>query len=350
MSMRFLLGTGVICAFSAATPSAAVAEVPRVVTDIAPVHSLVAQVMAGVGVPDLLIDQATSPHHFALRPSQARALQEADLVIWIGAGLSPALSGAIADLAGEGKEMALLSVPQTDLLPIREDVRFEAHRHDDHDDHGHDDQGHDDHDDHGHDDHGHDDHGHDDHGHDDNEDEGHEDHAHDGAIDPHAWLDPDNAALWLTAIAEELAAADPDHAQTYLRNAENAARQVEHLADQIEADFAATPPPAFIVFHDAYQYFEDAFDISAQGAISLSDASAPSAARLTEIRTIVAEQGVECLFAEPQFDPDILSAVADAAPVSIAVIDPYGGHIHTGVDFYPALLRDLATGISGCKG
>jgi len=327
MSMRFLLGTGVICAFSAATPSAAVAEVLRVVTDIAPVHSLVAQVMAGVGVPDLLIDQATSPHHFALRPSQARALQEADLVIWIGAGLSPALSGAIADLAGAGKEMALLSVPQTDLLPIREDVRFEAHRHDDHGDHGHDD-----------------------HGHDDHEDEGHEDHVHDGAIDPHAWLDPDNAALWLTAIAEELAAADPDHAQTYLRNAENAARQVEDLADQIEADFAATPPPAFIVFHDAYQYFEDAFDISAQGAISLSDASAPSAARLSEIRTIVAEQGVECLFAEPQFDPDILSAVADAAPVSIAVIDPYGGHIPTGVDFYPALLQDLATGISGCKG
>ena len=335
MSMRFLLGTGVICAFSAATPSAAVAEVPRVVTDIAPVHSFVAQVMAGVGVPDLLIDQATSPHHFALRPSQARALQEADLVIWIGAGLSPALSGAIADLAGAGKEMALLSVPQTDLLPIREDVRFEAHRHDDHDDHGHDDQGHDDHDDHGHDDH---------------VDEGHEDHAHDGAIDPHAWLDPDNAALWLTAIAEELAAADPDHAQTYLRNATNAARQVEDLADQIEADFAATPPPAFIVFHDAYQYFEDAFDISAQGAISLSDASAPSAARLSEIRTIVVEQGVECLFAEPQFDPDILSAVADAAPVSIAVIDPYGGHIPTGVDFYPTLLQDLATGISGCKG
>ncbi|MBF9054930.1 zinc ABC transporter solute-binding protein [Rhodobacterales bacterium LSUCC1028] len=332
MSIRFLLGTGVICAFSAATPSAAVAEVPRVVTDIAPVHSLVAQVMAGVGVPDLLIDQATSPHHFALRPSQARALQEADLVIWIGAGLSPALSGAIADLAGAGKEMALLSVPQTDLLPIREDVRFEAHRHDDH---GHDDQGHDDHDDDGHDDH---------------EDEGHEDHAHDGAIDPHAWLDPDNAALWLTAIAEELAVADPDHAQTYLRNAENAARQVEDLADQIEADFAVTPPPAFIVFHDAYQYFEDAFDISAQGAISLSDASAPSAARLSEIRTIVAEQGVECLFAEPQFDPDILSAVADAAPVSIAVIDPYGGHIPKGVDFYPALLQDLATGISGCKG
>jgi len=327
MSMRFLLGTGVICAFSAATPSAAVAEVLRVVTDIAPVHSLVAQVMAGVGVPDLLIDQATSPHHFALRPSQARALQEADLVIWIGASLSPALSGAIADLAGAGKEMALLSVPQTDLLPIREDVRFEAHRHDDHGDHGHDD-----------------------HGHDDHEDEGHEDHVHDGAIDPHAWLDPDNAALWLTAIAKELAAADPAHAQTYLRNAENAARQVEDLADQIEADFAATPPPAFIVFHDAYQYFEDAFDISAQGAISLSDASAPSAARLSEIRTIVAEQGVECLFAEPQFDPDILSAVADAAPVSIAVIDPYGGHIPTGVDFYPALLQDLATGISGCKG
>ena len=340
MSMRFLLGTGVICAFSAATPSAAVAEVPRVVTDIAPVHSLVAQVMAGVGVPDLLIDQATSPHHFALRPSQARALQEADLVVWIGAGLSPALSGVIADLAGAGKEMALLSVPQTDLLPIREDARFEAHRHNDHDDHGHDDQGHDDHDDHGHDDHGHDDH----------QDGGHEDHAHDGAIDPHAWLDPDNAVLWLTAIAEELAAADPDHARTYRRNATNAARQVEQLADQIEADFAATPPPAFIVFHDAYQYFEDAFDISAQGAISLSDASAPSAARLSEIRTIVAEQGVECLFAEPQFDPDILSAVADAAPVSIAVIDPYGGHIPTGVDFYRALLPDLATGISGCKG
>ena len=330
MSMRFLLGTGVICAFTAATPSTSVAEVPRVVTDIAPVHSLVAQVMAGVGAPDLLIDQATSPHHFALRPSQARALQEADLVIWVGDGLSPALSRAIADLSGAGKDISLLLVPQTDLLPIREDARFEAHRHDDHDDHGHDDHGHDDHDDHGHDD--------------------HIDHPHDDVIDPHAWLDPDNAALWLAAIAEELAVADPARAQTYRRNAENAVRQAEQLADQIEGDFATTPPPAFIVFHDAYQYFEDAFDISAQGAISLSDASAPSAARLSEIRTIVVEQGVECLFAEPQFDPDILSAVADAAPVSIAVIDPYGGHIPTGVDFYPALLQDLATGISGCKG
>lgn len=330
MSMRFLLGTGVICAFTAATPSTSVAEVPRVVTDIAPVHSLVAQVMAGVGAPDLLIDQATSPHHFALRPSQARALQEADLVIWVGDGLSPALSRAIADLSGAGKDISLLLVPQTDLLPIREDARFEAHRHDDHDDHGHDDHGHDDHDDHGHDD--------------------HIDHPHDDVIDPHAWLDPDNAALWLAAIAEELAVADPARAQTYRRNAENAVRQAEQLADQIEGDFATTPPPAFIVFHDAYQYFEDAFDISAQGAISLSDASAPSAARLSEIRTIVAEQGVECLFAEPQFDPDILSAVADAAPVSIAVIDPYGGHIPTGVDFYPALLQDLATGILGCKG
>ena len=330
MSMRFLLGTGVICAFTAATPSTSVAEVPRVVTDIAPVHSLVAQVMAGVGAPDLLIDQATSPHHFALRPSQARALQEADLVIWVGDGLSPALSRAIADLSGAGKDISLLLVPQTDLLPIREDARFEAHRHDDHDDHGHDDHGHDDHDDHGHDD--------------------HIDHPHDDVIDPHAWLDPDNAALWLAAIAEELAVADPARAQTYRRNAENAVRQAEQLADQIEGDFATTPPPAFIVFHDAYQYFEDAFDISAQGAISLSDASAPSAARLSEIRTIVAEQGVECLFAEPQFDPDILSAVADAAPVSIAVIDPSGGHIPTGVDFYPALLQDLATGILGCKG
>ncbi|MCU4651810.1 zinc ABC transporter substrate-binding protein [Roseibacterium sp. SDUM158016] len=323
----------------------AMAEVPRVAADIAPVHSLVARVMDGVGEAQLIVAPGASPHEYSLRPSEAAALQEADLVFWVGADLTPWLEGAIATLAGDANVTALMEVDGTVELPFREGALFEAHVHGD-DDHDHD-HDHDDHDhDHDHDDHGHDDHGHDDHAH----DEDHADaHGHDhGAYDPHAWLSPDNAAVWLNAIAAALSAEDPDNAGAYFANAAAGREELAALAEEIDGILGPVRGRNFIVFHDAYQYFEVAFDFPASGAISLSDATDPSPARIAEIQGRVAEQGVTCVLSEPQFDPGIVAAVMDGSEARTGVLDPLGSDLEPGAALYPQMLRNLANALADC--
>lgn len=347
----------------AATP--ALAEVPRVAADIAPVHSLVARVMDGVGTPDLILPPGASPHEYTLRPSEASALQDADLVFWIGAGLTPWMQDAIANLAGDATVTGLLEADGTQQLPFREGALFEAHDHGDHEDHGHDD--HDDHADHGHDDHAdhddhddhenhadHDEHGHEEHAdhvaHDDHDDHAHDDHAgHDhGPTDPHAWLSPVNAAAWLNLIAAELSAADPDNAGAYFANANAARAELDILTSEVTDTLLPVSGGSFIVFHDAYQYFETAFGISAAGAISLSDATDPSPARLAEIQTRVREQGIDCVLAEPQFNQGLVTTVLDGTDAQTGVIDPIGVDLTPGPDLYPTLIRNMASTLTGC--
>lgn len=345
----------------------AMAEGPKVATDIAPVQSLVARVMEGVGSPDLIIAAGASPHEYSLRPSEAGTLQEADLVFWIGPGLTPWLEDAIGTLAETAAVTSLLEVEGTIELPMRESALFEAHVHGAQGDevdhtkaHGHDDHDHDDHDDHGHDDHGHDDHGHDDHdhdehGHDDHAESGHDDHethadhghAH-GAHDPHAWLSPDNAATWLNAIAAELSSADPDNAGTYFANAAAGREELATLSTEIDAILAPVRDNNFIVFHDAYQYFEQAFDIPASGAISISDAADPSPARIAEIQNRIADQDVTCVLSEPQFAPGIIEVVMDGTEARTGVLDPLGSDLEAGAGLYPQMLRNLAIALSDC--
>jgi zinc transport system substrate-binding protein len=367
-----------------ATP--ALADVPRVAVDIAPVHALVAQVMAGVGVPDLVLPPTASPHAYALRPSEAAALQGADLVVWIGPQLTPWLAGPLDTLSGNAARLGLLEVAGIRRLEFRQGASFEAHDHDDHE--GHDDHAHDDHGDeahdhaghdhgHGHDahkghDHGHDhgahdhaheaqkqddhaghDHGHDhaghDHGHDHaHDDHGHDDHDHDhSGTDPHAWLDPVNAAIWLDVIAAELSRLDPANAAAYAANAATGQAELATL----QADIAARMAPlsgGFIVFHDAYHYFEARFGIEAAGAISLSDAAPPGPARVAEIRDLVARQGIGCVFVEPQFNRGMVDAVFDGAGVRIGVIDPIGATLEPGPGLYAALMDGMATSFEAC--
>ena len=360
-----------------ATP--ALADVPRVAVDIAPVHALVAQVMAGVGTPDLILPPGASPHGYAMRPSDARALQDAGLVIWVGPQLTPWLAGSLDTVAGDAARLTLLEVEGIVTLGFREGATFEAHDHDDHDDHDHDDDhaedehdhdehdhdehdhGAHDHDDHDHDDHGHDDHGHDDHAHDEHaheehahDDHAHDDHAHDdhaghdhSGTDPHAWLDPVNAAIWLDAIAAELSRIDPDNAAAYAANAAAGRAELATLQASI-ADRMAPLSGGFIVFHDAYHYFEARFGIEATGAISLSDASDPGPARVAEIRDTVAAQGISCVFVEPQFNRGLVDAVFEGSGVRIGVIDPLGVDLDLGPGLYPALLDGMATAMEAC--
>ena len=346
----------------------ALADVPSVAVDIAPVHSLVARVMQDVGEPSLIVAPGASPHEYNLRPSEAAALQDADLVFWVSPDLTPWLDGAIETLAGDASVTELLEVDGTTELPFREGALFEAHMHgdEDHGDHDHEAHDHDnEHDGHDHDDHahdeghdGHDEHGHEDHGHEEHADEkehgdeehadhGHEGHDH-GDHDPHAWLSPDNGAVWLNAIAAQLSAADPDNAGAYFANAAAGREELAALSAEINGILDPVRGRNFIVFHDAYQYFEAAFDFPASGAISVSDASDPSPARIAEIQARVEEQGVTCVLSEPQFDPGIVDAVMDGSEANTGVLDPLGSDLKPGPDLYGNVLRNLATALADC--
>lgn len=369
----------------------ALAETPRVAADIAAVHSLVAKVMEGAGTPALIMPPDASPHHYSLRPSEAAALEGADVVIAVGTGLSPSFDRAAETLSAGARIVTLLDTEGTTLLPAREGVAFGDAGHGEHDDgHGHDEHGHDDHGhgDHGHDDahahdkeHGHDDdhaaadedahghehdkdhgeghgHGHeDDHAHDKEHAGGHDDHAHDDhaghdhaidGADPHAWLDPVNAMAWLDAIAQELSDVDPANAALYAENAAQGRAELEALVAEINAQLAPVRGRSFIVFHDAYQYFEARFGLTATAAVSLGDAAKPGAARIAALRDLVAEAGVSCVFTEPQLNPGILGALAEEGALKISELDPQGAGLEPGPDFYPALLWAMAGSMADC--
>ncbi|MEM7209813.1 MAG: zinc ABC transporter substrate-binding protein, partial [Pseudomonadota bacterium] len=217
----------------------------------------------------------------------------------------------------------------------------------DHDDHGHDE----DHDDHGHDE-DHDDHGHDedhdDHGHDEDHDD-HAGHDHEG-VDPHAWLDPQNARNWIAVIEAELSEHDPENAAAYASNAKKASAELDSLMASTQSDVDALGDLKYIVFHDAYQYFEKRFGISAVGSISLGHAEDPSPARIAEIRAKVKELNVTCVFSEPQYNAGLVDSVFEGSNISaVGVMDPLGASIAEGSAHYSALIKGMVNSLSVCK-
>lgn len=301
---------------------AAQAEVPEVVTDIAAVQSLTAQVMGDLGTPRALMERGASPHNYALRPSDAKALQAADVVFWTGPELAPWLGDVIHTLAPNAQSVMLSEADGVTRLPFREGATFERHAHEDH-------EAEEDHEDHDHD--------HDDHA--------EETHAH----DPHLWLDPMNGRAWLAAIAETLAAQDPENAATYRANASAAQTRIDALMAEVTADLAPVKDMRFIVFHDAYQYFENRFDVTAVGAISLSDAAMPSPARVREVQSLIADHAVTCVFSEPQFNAGLVDTVLNGTAAKTTVIDPLGVTIAPGAEYYPALIESIATAFAECR-
>ncbi len=302
----------------AATPLAAA---PRVVADVAPVHSIVTRVMDGAGTPELLMPPGASPHGYALRPSEAARLDGAEIVFWIGPDLTPWLEGPLDALAAGARHVELARAAGVTVLPMREGGPFEAHDHAD--DAGHD---HDEHDHAG-------------------------DHGHaEGAADGHLWLDPANAAAIAAAVAAELAALDPGNAALYAANAAAFSTELTALEAEIKATLDPLRGRPFVVFHDAYQYFEAAFDLPAAGSISLGEADAPSAARVAEIRDRIAAEGVACVFAEPQFEPRLVATVIEGSQARSGTLDPVGAGLDPGPGLYPALLTGLARGFADCLG
>ena len=298
MFLRFLLLTLLL-----STPAAA--QVPRVAADIGPVHSLVARVMDGVEVPALILPPAASPHGHALRPSEARTIESAEVVFWIGPELEPWLADAIAALAPDARSVAL--VPP-------------AHGHMEHGEH------HEDHENH--------------------EEEGHHD-AHDHAR-LHAWLDPQTGKAWLDVICEVLVALDPENAVIYEANAEAGRAELDSLTSRIEEIVAPVRDRGFVVFHDGFGAFEERFDIPAAGAIQAGEAAPPSAADIVALRERVVAGDVVCVFSEPQYSAGLVRTLIEGTPARTAVLDPLGALIPTGKDLYPALLRNLARTLASC--
>ncbi|MCG7629381.1 zinc ABC transporter substrate-binding protein [Epibacterium sp. MM17-32] len=342
------------------------ADAPKVVTDIAPIQGLVARVMAGVGEPAVLVPPGASPHGYSLRPSNARDLSNADAVFWVGEALAPWLEEPITQLTDGVNVVSLLNAPGTMRLDFRQGAVFAhavtegAHEHDEenhdhdheagHDGHDHGEHAHGDHDDHDHGDHGHD---HDDHGDHDHDahaehDHSHHDHAHDG-VDPHAWLSPENGKHWLALIAEELSQVDPENASIYEANAIEGQAEIDQIVADLNGQLAGQDGQ-FVVFHDAFQYFEQGFGLKSLGAISLGDASDPSVSRIAEIRNAVDEAGVTCVFSEPQFNPGLVRTVTEGTDVSSYVIDPLGMDIETGKTFYADLLKQTGAAFVACLG
>ncbi|MBB2713730.1 MULTISPECIES: zinc ABC transporter substrate-binding protein ZnuA [Rhizobium] len=317
------------------------ADAPVVVTSIKPIHSLVSAIMQGVGEPELIVDGSASPHTYSLKPSNARALQEAKVVFWVGPNLEAFLEKPLEALGSNASVVELENAPGLTKLPFREGGAFEAHDDGDHetaaaDDHGHEAAGT------GHDGgHGHEEnHAH----HDD-----HEEHEHGhGAFDTHLWLDPMNAKAMAAVITTTLVAADPANALTYQANAKALDDRLMALDKEIAATVAPVKDKPFVVFHDAYQYFEHRYGIRVAGSITVSPETIPGAERVSEIHRKVGELGATCVFAEPQFEPRLVNVVIEGTSARSGVLDPEAATLEAGPDLYFTLMRGIAESMKAC--
>lgn len=286
-----------------------VAEPPRVVASILPVAAIAAAIMDGVAEPVLLLEPGASPHAYSLRPSEAGALADADLVLWIGEGLETFLQAPLEALAGDARIVELAGLPGLSLLPYR-DGPLSGEGGSDHD-------------------------------------EAHAEHG-ESDLDFHLWLSPANGRVMAAAIARTLEELDPAQSHAYAANLARFTKSLELAEAEIDTILAPVRGRPFLVFHDAYQYFEAHFDIAAEAAVHVSPAVQPGAARIAQMQALIQEHDAVCVFAEPQFEPRLLATVTENVEARSGVLDPLGGHLTLGPDTYPRLLVDLAQSLAAC--
>merc|ERR1711965_819331 len=281
-------------------------------------HSLASYLMDGVAKPDLIVDGYASPHAFSMKPSHAKMLQNADLIFWVGEGMENFLEKPLSSIAKKAEKIELIEIKGLNVLKFRERNIFDEHNHG-HDDHG---KKEDDHDDHGHEGHGH------------------------GEFDAHIWLDPINAKAILNEMVVHLIENDPKNEAKYKNNLDKALKEIDKLTIEVMTDLSNSV--SSIVFHDAYQYFEKRFNVKILGAFTVNIDVMPGAEQLVEIREIIEHDKVACVFSEPQFNPDIIKAVAKDMNIKTGVIDPLGATLNPGKDLYFDLIRNMSSSFKGC--
>ncbi len=306
---------------------------PRVVTTIKPLDDLVQAVMAGVAKPVRLIPPGASPHTYAFKPSDRQALAQADLIIWIGPEIESALPAVLSALPPQVRVVTVKALPGVVLLPARYGGAWEGHAHEAHSE------------------------AHDHHSHDSDHRHTHQpnrNHSHEAprdaqaGIDGHLWLSPANAIAIIQGVAAILHELDPTHGATYRANAEQAVARLKALDGALKEQLAPLANRPFLVFHDAYQYFEAAYGLQAVGSIVVRPDAPPGAKRLAELRERIAQRNVVCLFAEPQFDPKLVRSLVTGTSVRIGTLDPIGVDLPAGLDGYEGLLKRLAAQLSNC--
>jgi len=298
---------GAALAAALALWSATAGAEPKVVATIPPIHGLAAAVMDGVGRPVLLIPGGRSPHDFALRPSDARLLQTAEIILWSGPAAEPVMGRPLRALAGAATTLTLAEAPGVRRLRPREGGVWKT-------DHDH----------------------------------GAEPHADATAYDGHIWLSPVNAKAMVAAIAAALVVRDAANAPRYRANADAAARRIDALDRTLRDRLAPVRRRPYVVFHDAYQYFERHYGLAPAGAITVGPDRLPGARRLKAIRRVLASRDVRCVFREPQFDPALVSTITSGTQAHAGTLDPLGAGLAPGPDQWFALMRSLADSLRAC--
>jgi zinc transport system substrate-binding protein len=288
----------------------------KVVASIKPIHSLVSYVMDGVGTPNILVDGSSSPHSFQLKPSHAKMLQDADIVFWIGEDLESFLETPLSSIATNAAKITLMELDDIELLKFREKHIFD--KHDDHEEHAEEQAEHEDH---------------------------HDEHNH-GEFDIHFWLDPEIAKVMVKSITRELSDIDVANKSIYKANALKAIGELDELIEATKLKI--NKDASYVVFHDAYQYFEQRFGIEVLGALSVNPEILPGAKQLAEIREVIEHENVKCIFSEPQFNPSIAKTIAADMDVKAAVLDPLGAKLELGKDLYFDLIGDMASSFESC--
>ena len=311
--MRFYKQTMLASTFLITSTTFSYADI-KVVASIKPIHSLVSAISEGIGEPTLLVKGAGSPHTYSLKPSQAKELQEADVIFWMGHDLEAFLENSINNIAANAMTISLVESDKLTKLNFREGGSFDDHGHDDHDDHGHD---------------------------------KHDDPAHHD-VDPHVWLDPLNAIVLVGEIKNALISADPKNGSAYEENAKVTIEKLNQLIAEINTELEPVKGRGYIVFHDAYQYFENRFGVNAVGSITVSPEILPGAERIREMQNKVRALDASCVFSEPQFEPKLVATVTENTNAGTGVLDPLGASISDGPQLYFTLIKNMANSLKKC--
>ena len=278
---------------------------PQVVVSIKPIHSLVANIMVGVASPTLLVKQGGSPHGYAMRPSEARALHQADLVIWVGPEMESFLEKALA--SGNRRQLQLAAAMPELLHPARSGGQWQKQEHNHH--------------------------------HDNDDTQVRE-------FDPHIWLGLAQAKRIGTSTVAALSEIDPDNRERYQVNGEALLERLTQLQAELEQQLAPVAHIPYIVFHDAYQYFENSFSLNAVGSVAIDPERRPGLRRVLEIRRRIKDLGARCVFSEPQFEPRLVATVIEGTGASTATLDPVGADLPAGPNAYFDLMRRMSKALA----
>jgi zinc transport system substrate-binding protein len=294
---------------------------PRVVVSIKPLHSIVAGVMQGIATPELIVDGSASPHTYRLKPSAARALQEADAIFWAGDNVETFLIKPLTSLPRQAKVIALSEIPGIQLLPARGGKRWKS-------DHDHADKL--------------------------KDSEGHKDHTDtEGALhdaDPHVWLDPLNTIVMVKAIVHTLSEVDPQHASQYQHNGQQIEARLNQLNQTLKSELEPVSGLPFMVFHDGYQYLEKRYHLTAVGSVVFQMDQATSARRLRRLHKLIEVNGVNCVFSEPEFSSKKVHALIRGTRIKTEVLDPLGSDLPPGSELYFTMMTNLGKSIEACLG